>query len=188
MDAEILWESGEYHSTEKCHWRDTGSGAEIRSSVEVMQNGTVHCVEYHIKTNENGETLYFHVANRHDHLIEHFIFKGDGKGNWESNHRGIDDFSGCIDIDMSITPSTNSLPIQRLNLPVGEEAEIQVLYVDILKNTLVPVKQKYTRLSEHEYKYENVPNDFETTIRVDESGFVTDYPGLFVRKAFDRTS
>jgi hypothetical protein len=182
MQTEIFWESGEYDSTEKCQWTHTGSRSEIRSAVDVKQDGTLHRVEYHIKTNENGETLYFHVANRHDNLIEHFIFESDGKGNWQSNHRSMDDFKGCIDIDMPITPSTNSLPIHRLNLPVGGEEVIQVLYVDILSNKLTPVKQKYTRLSDHEYKYENVPNDFETTIRVDESGFVVDYPGLFVRK------
>lgn len=186
MQADIFWESGEYHSTEKCHWTSTESGSEIRSAVDVRQNGILYRVEYHIKTNTNGETLFFHVANRHDHLIEHFIFNSDGKGNWESNHRDIHDFQGCIDVDMPITPSTNSLPIRRLNLPVGGEEQIQVLYVDILNNKLIPVQQKYTRLSEHEYKYQNVPNDYETIIRVDESGFVVDYSGLFVRKGIEK--
>ncbi|RYF88723.1 MAG: hypothetical protein EOO00_10815 [Chitinophagaceae bacterium] len=35
----------------------------------------------------------------------------------------------------------------------------------------------------HKYHYENVPNDFKATIELDEEGFVTDYPALFIRTA-----
>jgi hypothetical protein len=56
-----------------------------------------------------------------------------------------------------------------------------VIYCDILKRQIKPVHQKYTCLSNTKYRYENVPNDFEVTIEVDESGLVVDYPSLFLR-------
>lgn len=43
------------------------------------------------------------------------------------------------------------------------------------------VNQKYKRLSNNKYKYENIPNDFEAVILVDQEGFIIDYPGLFKR-------
>jgi uncharacterized protein len=46
---------------------------------------------------------------------------------------------------------------------------------------MMPVQQKYTRLSPTNYKYENVPNDFESVIAVDDLGLVVEYPGLFKR-------
>jgi hypothetical protein len=63
-----------------------------------------------------------------------------------------------------------------------------VIYLDLLAQEVSPVRQKYTRLSQLEYQYENVPNDFEAKIQVDESGLVVDYPSLFVRSAERKTT
>nr|WP_242674799.1 putative glycolipid-binding domain-containing protein [Niastella populi] len=71
----------------------------------------------------------------------------------------------------------------RLNLQKGETQEVQVIYFDLLQQTIKPVRQKYTCLSPTEYHYENIPNDFEADIKVDEMGLVVDYPVLFERTA-----
>ena len=55
------------------------------------------------------------------------------------------------------------------------------MFLDILSHEIIPVQQRYTKLSNTEYKFENVPNDFEAVITVDESGIVVNYPELFVR-------
>ncbi len=51
-----------------------------------------------------------------------------------------------------------------------------------------PVRQKYTRLSDTIYDYQNGPNDFEVKIQVDEFGLAVDYPSLFVRTAASKTN
>ena len=76
-----------------------------------------------------------------------------------------------------------SLAIKRLKLRNGDEREITVIYLDLLAGHIVPVSQKYIRLSDSKYHYKNVPNDFEAEIEVDEFGLVANYPGLFVRTA-----
>ena len=88
---------------------------------------------------------------------------------------------GCMDLDIPLTPFTNTLPIRRLKLSPGRSQEVKVIYCDLLKQEIKPVCQRYTCLSNSEYHYENVPNDFEATILVDEFGLVIDYPYLFVR-------
>jgi hypothetical protein len=65
----------------------------------------------------------------------------------------------------------------------GQEKEINVIYIDLLEDSIKKVKQKYRRISAEVYHYENVPNDFEAEITVDGAGFVIDYPQLFTRKA-----
>ena len=97
-------------------------------------------------------------------------------------------FKGCIDIDISLTPLTNSLPINRLQLKQNEAQEIKVIYFDLLAQQIKPATQKYTRLKDLSYRYENVPNDFEAVIQVDASGFVADYPTLFMRTAALQTN
>lgn len=63
-----------------------------------------------------------------------------------------------------------------------------MIYCDLLEGQLRHVRQRYTCLSNTEYHYENVPNDFEATIQVDDLGLVVDYPLLFVRTAALETS
>lgn len=82
------------------------------------------------------------------------------------NGKQADQFKGCIDIDIPLTPFTNTLPINRLKLDQDEEHQIQVIYLDLLEQQVISVKQKYIRLSKTEYHYENIPNDFEAKIKL----------------------
>jgi hypothetical protein len=88
-----------------------------------------------------------------------------------------------MEVDIPLTPFTNSLPVNRLQLVDGQEKNIDVIYIDLLEDSIKKVKQKYRRISAEVYHYENVPNDFEAEITVDEAGFVIDYPQLFTRTA-----
>lgn len=116
------------------------------------------------------------------------MFKGDSKGNWIVNGKGDKNFDGCIDIDIPLTPLTNTLPINRLNISPDQEQQIRVIYCDLLQGKFTAVNQKYIRRSDSIYHYQNVPNDFEAEIEVDAHGLVIDYPQLFVRTAAIETS
>jgi hypothetical protein len=115
--------------------------------------------------------------------VLHIRLERDGSGNWWKDGARAPEFDGCSDVDIPLTPFTNTLPINRLNMAEGEQRQIRVIYIDLLEQKVTPVDQKYTRLSAGTYHYENVPNDFEATIEVDEWGLVVDYPELFIRKA-----
>ena len=41
---------------------------------------------------------------------------GDGAGRWQIDGRDAPDLDGCLDLDIQVTPFTNSLPIRRLDL------------------------------------------------------------------------
>lgn len=131
--------------------------------------------------------MSFTLKARHSDQSLYWKFEGDGNGNWTTGGNPADEFQGCIDIDIPLTPFTNTLPINRLKLIPESSRQIRVLYLDVLEQRISAVKQQYTRLSDTEYQYENVPNDFEATITVDASGFVVDYPQLFVRTAAQNT-
>lgn len=104
----------------------------------------------------------------------------DGRWDHDLTHERTD-LGDCVDIDIAVTPLTNTLPIRRLNLAVGESAEISVVYVTVPNLTLAPAPQRYTRLDDSTYRYESLDSDFVADITVDEHGLVTDYPGLFRR-------
>jgi len=86
-------------------------------------------------------------------------------------------YRDCVDVDLSFTPATNTLPIRRLGLEVGEEAEIQVAWLVWPELAVRPVRQRYARLAKDRYRY--AQNDFEAELTVDDHGLVLDYEGLW---------
>lgn len=103
----------------------------------------------------------------------------DDKGAWYQQ------LKGCIDPDISLTPSTNALPINRLNLNEGEAKEIKVAYINLPELTVSPVRQSYKCISKNEdggiYLYKNYDSGVEAEIQVGKDSFVVNYPDLFRR-------
>jgi hypothetical protein len=183
MQTNLLWTGREYYSLENCLVDVQSAGTEIISTIIGKYKEKIYKVEYLIKTNHDWETILLEIHSRHSDKTQSIRLQGDGKGNWTGNNENADQFKGCIDVDISLTPFTNTLPIKRLRLDQDQSKEIQVIYFDLLEGQIKPVRQKYTCLSKTKYHYGNVPNDFEATIEVDEEMFVVDYPSLFFRTA-----
>jgi uncharacterized protein len=186
MQTNILWTGREYYSLENCVISKTENGWEIASTIIGHYQEKIYRVDYLIRTNQHWQTLFFDVKCRHNNNIQNVSFESDGSGNWFSKEKSLPEFKECFDIDIPLTPFTNTLPINRLKLRDREEKEIRVIYIDLLQNRVSPVSQKYIRLSALKYHYENIPNDFEADIEVDAKGYVVDYPELFFRKALEQ--
>ncbi|UEM18738.1 putative glycolipid-binding domain-containing protein [Skermanella mucosa] len=108
---------------------------------------------------------------------------GDGAGSWTTGTgTPLGALQGAIDVDLAVTPFTNTLPIRRLGLRAGESAEILAAYVSPPDLTVTPNRQRYTCLEPgRRYRYESVDGDFVRDVEVDCDGLVTEYPDLFRR-------
>jgi len=115
-----------------------------------------------------------------DHPIH---LTGDGVGNWiDGSATALPQLGGAIDIDISITPFTNTLPIRRLQLQTGQTEEILTVYIQLPNLTITTDRQRYNCLEEGRlYRYESVDSNFTRDIEVDDHGLVVTYPGLFRR-------
>jgi uncharacterized protein len=109
----------------------------------------------------------------------------DGAGNWidsSQNQNPIEELRGATDVDISVTPFTNTIPIRRLKLNRGEAKEILVVYVQLPGLKLSTDRQRYTCLEPNKlYRYESLDSEFTRDIEVDADGLVVTYPGLFRR-------
>ncbi len=103
-----------------------------------------------------------------------------------ASDRELPELSGCIDVDLGISPSTNTLPIRRLNLAVGESRELTAAWVRFPELTVEPLAQRYTRLAERRYRYESVVSGFTAELEVDDLGLVVTYEGIWQRVAESR--
>jgi len=117
--------------------------------------------------------------------------RADGEGRWTTGDgRPLPDLDGCVDVDLSATPFTNTLPIRRLRLRPGESAEIAVAWIAAPDLSVEVARQRYTRLDARpdggRYRFEALPNErlpngFVAELAVDGDGLVVDYPRLFRR-------
>jgi uncharacterized protein len=85
------------------------------------------------------------------------------------------------DVDLQVTPATNSLPINRLGLKEGESQEIDVVWIGLPGLTLVRQEQKYSRINSGYYKFEIPSTGFRAQLEVDKLGFVINYDTLWQR-------
>ena len=104
---------------------------------------------------------------------------------WSINGRDEPAVAGCVDIDLSFSPSTNTIPIRRLALNQGERAEVRSAWLRFPTLTLEPLVQSYTRTGESLYHYEAPSEEFVTDIEVGSDGLVRRYPPLWERQAGD---
>jgi len=111
--------------------------------------------------------------------------RGDGRGSWvDGDGSRLPHLDGAIDVDVSITPFTNTLPIRRLDLVKGGRSEIAVVYVRAPALSVELDHQRYICVEPRQrYRYEAVDGTFAAEIEVDGDGLVLTYPGLFRRRS-----
>ena len=99
----------------------------------------------------------------------------------EASGQALSALAGCREVDIQVSPFTNSLPIGRLTLAQGHSAEIRAAYITVPELSLAPAPQRYTRLESDRYRYEGLGTGFAADIGIDRDGLVLDYPGVFQR-------
>lgn len=104
----------------------------------------------------------------------------DGGGRWgEVNGAHRPDLDGCTDIDLACTPFTRTLPIRRLQLDVGDAAEVRTARVDVDTLGVMPVTQRFRRVQQRRFEF--TEHDVEYSFDIDEFGLVNDDPGRYRR-------
>jgi hypothetical protein len=106
-------------------------------------------------------------------------FASDPTRHWRLNETECVAVARCIDVDLSFTPATNLLPIRRLQLPIGKEAIVRAAWLRFPTFDFEPLEQIYLRVDAGIYRYETLAGKFVKELKVNEAGFVTQYPGFW---------
>ncbi|RYF93850.1 MAG: hypothetical protein EOO02_23990 [Chitinophagaceae bacterium] len=181
MVTELVFESDEYNSTETCRVISASGLYEVNSRVTGLYEGQKFRLGYTLHIDQSWRTKMVAIDFRNGINSNRVILENDNEGNWNSESIDATSFKNCIDIDLSLTPFTNTLPIRRLNFDLDLTQEISVLYFDLMNFEIYPARQRYRKVSEGVYNFQTVPKDFEAIVETDDEGFVINYPGLFKR-------
>jgi len=79
----------------------------------------------------------------------------------------------CIDVDLEWSPSTNTLPIRRLALAIGESKSVSAAWVRFPSLEVQRLDQTYERLEDRRYRYRS--GRFTADLALDQDGMVLQY-------------
>jgi hypothetical protein len=107
----------------------------------------------------------------------------DEQNHWYRNGERVNGVDDLVDIDLSVSPATNTLPIRRLALQIGESHAVDAVWVRFPELTIERLDQTYTRLDARRYRYQSGRGTFTAEIEVDDHGVVVRYSNLWERMA-----
>jgi uncharacterized protein len=180
----VLWRGLYFPGAEYCSL--------VRGENEVCLEGTAvvsvdqrpYAARYRILCDLGWSTRFVEVGLRAGPEVERTLtLVIDEDHRWQKDGIALAEVSGCVDVDLGFSPATNTLPIRRLNLPVGSAREVTAGWVKFPDLDVRPLRQRYSRLSAATYLYESLESGFRAEIEVDETGMVLRYGGGWERIA-----
>ncbi|MBV8213141.1 MAG: putative glycolipid-binding domain-containing protein [Verrucomicrobia bacterium] len=159
-------------------------GIELAGTIVAIDNQAPLEVRYRIECDAGWRTRSVSIEQRLGLQQSSLSLAVDTGGAWSDQGGSlIDNLTGCFDVDLELTPITNSLPVNRLNLAVGQVEEIAVAWIRFPSLEIVRARQSYERLSERTYRYRSLGSGFTADIDVDEIGLTVRYEGIWERVA-----
>jgi uncharacterized protein len=160
------------------------AGLELAGTIVAIHDEAPLEVHYRIQCDADWRTRTVSIEQRLGLQHSSLSLAVDTGATWSDQRSGlIRAVAGCIDVDLELTPITNSLPVNRLNLAIGQVEEITVAWIRFPSLEIVRARQSYERLTERTYRYRSLGSGFTAEIDVDEVGLTIRYEGIWERVA-----
>ena len=188
MNRQIMWSRWQGTGLEHLRLFSIQAGVVADSVVLGVQEQQPFRVNYEIHCTSDWSLRAVRVNVLSD-TSQSLSLLTDGAGNWTTQDgEAVPLLEGCLDVDLSITPFTNTLPIRRLALQPGMTAVLPMAYIALPHMQVEVTQQRYTCLdstsSAGRYLFESLENgvsSFTAELPVDQYSLVMDYPELFRR-------
>ncbi|MFZ5791403.1 MAG: putative glycolipid-binding domain-containing protein [Pseudomonadota bacterium] len=187
-ERSYFWASWEGPGLEQMRLRLDATESVAHGLVMGVADGLPFRLHYKIKWGADWHTRKVVLELHTLQGVRELSLKSDGRGHWRDEHGDpLPELDSCLDVDISVTPFTNTLPVRRLDLEPGRSAELRVVYIAVPALTAKPAEQRY-RCRERKsgrqlVTYEGLSTGFKADLELDADGLVIDYPGIFRRLA-----
>jgi hypothetical protein len=175
----ILWRRLDHEGHELLRLLSDSNGWRLAGTAVFRFEGTPCRLDYEIVCDTEWRTRSARVEGwvgtesvRHEISV-------DPSGRWRLDGVERPDLDGCVDVDLGFSPSTNTLPIRRLGLAVGEASPVRAAWLRFPGFALEPFEQVYTRLDESRYRYDSAGGQFVRDLEVDADGIILEYPDFW---------
>ncbi|MGH7541681.1 MAG: putative glycolipid-binding domain-containing protein [Gemmatimonadota bacterium] len=177
----VLWYGRELPLMEFCRLSRVPDGFRLEGSVVGSIEETPLVVLYEVSCDAAWCTRAVRVqmlSERGDQELELAV---DADRRWWRDGAEMPKLEGLVDVDLGVTPSTNTLPLRRLALRVGEAADVEAAWVKFPELHISVLPQRYERRSAREYAYSSRSGEFRAVLDVDEDGLVATYGSYWTR-------
>jgi hypothetical protein len=159
----------------------TATGWRLTGELDVEEAGVAARLRYAIDCDSAWCTRSAVVEGEARGGPIRFALATDGVGCWTRDGMPVPKLAGALDVDLGFTPATNTLPIRRLALAVGESAPVRSAWLRFPELRLEPLEQTYTREAEQRFRYQALVDGELFTARLDTDAFgrVLRYEGLW---------
>ncbi|GEK23276.1 putative glycolipid-binding domain-containing protein [Cellulomonas xylanilytica] len=154
----------------------------LRGHTSAVEDGRAYAVAYEVTLDDAWRTRSVRVGSDTVDGPRSTLLLSDGQGGWTVDGVPAPHLDGLVDVDLEASACTNTLPVHRLTLPVGEVVATSAVYVQAADLAVRRLDQTYRRLDDHRFAYTS-EGGFEAVLTFDASGLVLDYPGIAVRFA-----
>ncbi len=175
----VLWRNPYDLSAELCQLRPDPSGWLLEGLVLIPADGAPARCDYRVEIDEgwNAHRVELRLTGLR---IERQFELSSADEHWHVDGMRDPALAGCTDVDLRVSPSTNTLPIRRLGLEVGAQASLRAAWVSFPELEVISSEQTYERITEQTYRYRS--GSFAADIHVDEAGMVVTYGTKYWRR------
>jgi uncharacterized protein len=168
----VVWTSSDPPGIEFCRVGRVRQGWELTGTVARRLRGGLAVISYRVGTDRGWRTERVFVEQDFGGKSGTLDMEKEGSG-WRVLGRRAGSLEGCIDVDLQVSPATNTLPLKRAGPGVGSKLWLKAAWVRFPSLKVQPLEQSYERLGEHRYLYRS--DGFESEIEFDEFGLVRRY-------------
>jgi hypothetical protein len=177
------WQHREARAGFEVAWfRAAEGGWVIDGTTAAVEDGQTWVVTYRIEVDAVWLTRRARIEGRTGSGSRQVRLESDGAGHWLVDAAPAAGLDGCLDVDLESSAMTNTLPIHRLDLPIGGQAIAPAAFVRALDLSVGRLEQTYRRIADHDahqrYSYSAPAFGFASRLVYDQSGLVIDYPGI----------
>ena len=178
-----------------CSWRlASGAGSETATLSREASGWVFHGHITRTVAEARIEAEYVVICDPRWNTLTAKVVVSDGRRNWTldlanengfwfKNGKRYPAVDGCTDVDLEWSPATNTLPIRRINIPVGGESGlVTAAWIRFPELAVQVLPQTYRRIAEDSYMYRSHGDAFQALITVDQDHLVIDYEGLWNRE------
>lgn len=180
-ESRMRWRRLDVPGREESRVEQVGEGWRLTGSLEVEDGGVAARLRYSIDLDAAWCTRAALVEGTANGEPVRFALATDGAGSWSRDGSPLPALTGAADVDLGFTPATNTLPIRRLSLAVGQTRAVRSAWLRFPELRMEPLEQSYTRESGHVFLYVASVDGEPFTARLDTDAFgrVLRYEGLW---------
>lgn len=167
----MRWRRLDVPGWEQARVERRAAGWRLTGELDAEEDGVVARLRYTIDCDPEWRTLSAVIVGEVNGDPVRFALAADGAGHWRQDGVPVPELSGALDVDLGFTPATNTLPIRRLGLAVGESAPVRSAWLRFPELRLEPLEQTYTREAEQSFRYRALVDGEPFTARLETDAF-----------------